>query len=56
MATASLPRMSAAATLFRLTYTLTGMPRDEFVYKADLVDRLEALGITGVSVDVREAE
>lgn len=44
------------ATLFRLSYAIAGSVRDEFVYRGDLVDRLEVLNSFGVEVSVKTEE
>ena len=44
------------ATLFRLSYAIAGSFKDEFVYRSDLVDRLEVLNSFGVEVSVKTEE
>lgn len=41
--------ITSVATLFRVSYLLAGYVHEEFVYNADLVDRLENLGEMPVS-------
>ncbi len=41
--------VTSVSTLFRVSYFLAGYVHEEFVYNADLVDRLEDLGEMPVS-------
>ena len=49
-------RMMAATTLFSLAYDLSGCFKREFVYRPDLVDRVEDLHAFGIEVEIQAEE